>query len=74
MDFYSQGCNVLLLKFTGDVALDEGGLPIPVSILGKVGTFIYEFLYLSSTSVANKHKLEGGDARCRGFCHSVVCR
>jgi hypothetical protein len=33
----------------------------------------FRVLYLSSTSVTDKHELEGWDTRCRGFCHGVVC-
>jgi hypothetical protein len=29
--------------------------------------------YLASTSVTDKHELEGWDTRCRGFSHGVVC-
>jgi hypothetical protein len=73
VDLYSERRNVLLLELACDVALDEGGLPIVVSILGDRPTFEIRTVYLAGTSISNKHKLEGWDTRCRSFSHGVVC-
>jgi hypothetical protein len=73
MDLDSECRNILLLKLASNVTLDEGGLPIVVSILGDHPTFELRTLYLASTSITDKHKLEGWDTRCRGFSHGVVC-
>jgi hypothetical protein len=35
VDFYSEGCNVLLLELASDVAFDECGLEPVVSILSS---------------------------------------
>jgi len=48
VDFDTKGCDVLLLKLSSQMALDERGL--------------------SSSSITNKHKLEGRDVRSR-FSH-----
>ena len=72
VDLYTKCRNVLLLELAGNVTLDEGGLVMAVSIhdaklemMGIVG-------YLASTTVTNKHQLEGWNARCC-FCHDRVC-
>jgi len=70
VNLYSEGCNILLLEFAGDVALNEGGLVIMVSIWATSKLCIP---YLASTTITNKHELEGWDAGCCGVCHSVVC-
>lgn len=71
VDLYSECRNVLLLKLASNVTLDEGGLEMAVNThdaklkLGIAG-------YLASTTITNKNKLEGWDARCC-FCHGRVC-
>lgn len=74
MDLNSERGNVLLLEFSGQMALDESGLfekpvsycsPLPSSTrmpnCGR-GSFIASYAsspYLSGTAIADEHELEG---------------
>lgn len=79
MDLDSERSNVLLLELSGQMALDEGGLGIVMSVPGpsssslpavrRVQSFFHRTTHLSGTAIADKHKLEG-----RSLRHfAVVC-
>jgi hypothetical protein len=60
MNLDTKSCNVLLLKFTGDVSLDKG-------CLGDVSHVKMGVGYLSSATIANEDELESCDVLL--ICH-----
>ena len=69
---YSECRNVLLLELAGNVTLDEGGLERAVSTHNANLKLLRIAGYLSSTTITDKHQLEGWNAGCC-FGHDRVC-